>query len=236
MSGDAFGQPDPRYSRGYAETAARSGSEVVCPIVKSFLPQTSRPRASHIGRSEKLEGYPENRISRSRRNHEVVGMYRIATPRPAAAGRVRRRAVDEIDVVHRQLPALELDAGGRADEGARIVHRLVQHDVVVGAGAMPEMHAVAMGAGDDGEASVLPVRVVDGKPGRAGRERTDGPVLSVLVHRHLHAVGARLAEDLTSPHDDVVSDHAGDEIEQGFIQGDVEEGRVALEIGAGPVS
>ena len=71
---------DLRYSRGCAETAARSGSEVACPIVKSFLPQTSRPRASQIGRSEKFERYPENCISRSRRNHDVVGMYRIATP------------------------------------------------------------------------------------------------------------------------------------------------------------
>ena len=36
------------------------------------------------------------------------------------------------------------------------------------------------------------------------------------------------------PHD-VVSDHAGDEVEEVFVEGDVEEGRVALEMGAGAV-
>ena len=41
---------------GYAETAVRSATGAVCPIVKSFLPQTSRPRASQIGRSLKFEG------------------------------------------------------------------------------------------------------------------------------------------------------------------------------------
>ena len=41
---------------GYAKPAARSGGAVSCPMVKSFFPQTSRPRASQIGRSAKLEG------------------------------------------------------------------------------------------------------------------------------------------------------------------------------------
>ncbi len=36
---------------GCAETGARSGFGMECPMVKSFLPQTSRPRASQIGRS-----------------------------------------------------------------------------------------------------------------------------------------------------------------------------------------
>ena len=41
---------------GYADTAVRSVTGAVWPTVKSFLPQTSRPRASQIGRSLKLEG------------------------------------------------------------------------------------------------------------------------------------------------------------------------------------
>ena len=41
---------------GYAETAVRSVAGAVCPIVKSFLPQTSRPRASQMGRSLKFDG------------------------------------------------------------------------------------------------------------------------------------------------------------------------------------
>lgn len=41
---------------GYAETAVRSVTGAVWPMVKSFLPQTSRPRASQIGRSLKFDG------------------------------------------------------------------------------------------------------------------------------------------------------------------------------------
>ena len=39
-----------------AGVACRPLNQAVCPMVKSFLPQTSRPRASQIGRSAKLEG------------------------------------------------------------------------------------------------------------------------------------------------------------------------------------
>ena len=41
---------------GYEEAAARRGCGVECPMAKSFFAQTSRPRASQIGLSEKFEG------------------------------------------------------------------------------------------------------------------------------------------------------------------------------------
>ena len=44
------------FFQAYAETAVRSVTGAVWPMVKSFLPQTSRPRASQIGRSLKFDG------------------------------------------------------------------------------------------------------------------------------------------------------------------------------------
>ena len=63
---DDFGDPAPVFLRfglnreshlsSYTVTAVRAVAGAVCPTVKSFLPQTSRPRASQIGRSAKFDG------------------------------------------------------------------------------------------------------------------------------------------------------------------------------------
>ena len=52
----AAGRREGARAPGYAVAATRSGAEAKCPMVKSFFPQTSLPRASQIGRSAKLEG------------------------------------------------------------------------------------------------------------------------------------------------------------------------------------
>ena len=52
----AAGRREGARASGYTVAATRSEIEAKRPMVKSFFPQTSLPRASQIGRSAKLEG------------------------------------------------------------------------------------------------------------------------------------------------------------------------------------
>src|SRR5438552_8134340 len=74
-----------------------------------------------------------------------------------------------------------------------------------------------MRAGDHAQAAVRNRRGIERDPYRARRQRADRPIMTVLMPRHLHAVTARLAEDLAAPEDNVGADQLLDEVEDGGL-------------------
>ena len=60
-----------------------------------------------------------------------------------------------------------------------------------------------MGAWNNFHASIIDIAFIDGHPGCAGCQGSNRPVVPILMHRHLHPVSTRFAEELTPPEDDI---------------------------------
>src|ERR1700741_2371873 len=85
-----------------------------------------------------------------------------------------------------------------------------------------------MRTGNHTQAAVLFPRRVERDPRSAGGERSDRPVVPVLVERRLQAVAAGLEEPLPAPEDDVAADGIGDELDQLRVARQLEEVAAAL--------
>src|SRR6187401_2188989 len=77
--------------------------------------------------------------------------------------------------------------------------------------------AVGVRSGDVAHAAVLGHSVIECNPDGAGRNRTDRPVLPVLVPGNGLARNRRLAEHLAAPEDDVLADELRYQVQDAWV-------------------
>ena len=131
--------------------------------------------------------------------------------------------MNHVDVVQRHLARLELDihrlglvecprreALAEREIGAVLVQVFVQPP----RGVRARNHA---------QAAVLDGRRFQRDPCGAGRERSNRPVVPVLMPRRLVAFLGRLAEYMAAPEDYVVAEHTGNQLHDLGIAGKIQE-------------
>ena len=111
----------------------------------------------------------------------------------------------------------------------RLQQLLVQREIGARIGTVREQPCVAVGAPDETQAAVLGGRVVDCDPDRAGCQRSNGPVLAVLMPWCGVAVDGRLGEEARVPQREVRSQYLFHHVQDRRYSGVVEERQVECE-------
>ena len=142
----------------------------------------------------------------------------------------------DIDVMQGHLPGLQDQVLGLRLVVFMALKLLVQRHVGAVIPSMIHQPVLLVRAGDVAQTAVLFRRRVDGDPDRTGRQRTDRPVLAVLMPGGFLAVQRRLGEKAHVPEADIRPDHLLDHVEDLRVAGIVQEPEIIVQKDRGIVA